>query len=151
MVRLGLVALSLLLALPALADEATEIEVLKKQIQALQEQVRALEGHQVPVLSDGPISRFDGRWEGKIVGDKRAACRDGDVRVTIEEGKVEGTRWFFSGNLAPVKGKVGRNGAYSGYQNRIDVSGQFSEASGTMWYVDGSCENRIELKKVSGL
>lgn len=135
---------------PAFAEEPSDVEILKKQVEALQEQVRALQG-QNKATEDGAISRFDGRWEGKIIGDKRYDCRDGDVRATVEGGKLEGSRWFFAGNVAPIKGKIQTNGAYSGYQNRIDVSGQFAEATATMWYVSGSCEDKIELKKVGGL
>lgn len=133
---------------PAWAEPAAEGNELKLQVQTLQQQVRALQN---PLDQRGSVSRFDGRWEGKILADKRFDCREGDIQLSVSSGRVEGTRTFFSGYPAPVKGTIKPNGTYTGYQNRIDVAGQFTDASADMWYVDGSCERKVVLRKIGPL
>lgn len=135
------------------ADEAADLATVRKQLQELQENVRSLEAQQPPSSAMGPVERFDGKWEGKIIGDKRYDCRDGELRATVRAGQLEGSRWFFSGNVAPIKGKIQADGSYEGIQNRVSTAGRFTEDAAELWYVkpDGSCENKLFMRKVAPL
>lgn len=149
----ALFGLATAFASPSWADDAADLAALRKQLQELQEKVRSLEAQQPPPAAVGPIERFDGKWEGKIVGDKRYDCRDGELRATVRAGQLEGSRWFFSGNVAPIKGKIKADGSYEGIQNRISTAGRFNEDAAELWYVnpDGSCENKLFMRKVGPL
>lgn len=131
---------------------ADDLGDLTAKVEALQAEIAALKGARVEKATL-PVGRFDGRWEGKIIGDKKANdCRDGEIRATVRDGKVEGSRWFFSGFPAPIKGTILADGSYSGYQNRGGVVGTFDGDSAQLRYEkpDG-CDSQIVLRKVGPL
>lgn len=150
-----LIALFLFQAVPhAQADDTAdiaqlraEIEVLKAEIKAIQAALPAPPPPAGPML---PVARFDGRWEGKIVPTGTSSnCRQGDIRIEVKDGKVEGSRWFFSGYVAPVKGEIKPDGSYAGYQNRAFMVGRFDGDKAVMQLAtpNGGCDHEARLQR----
>lgn len=142
------IAVALSLALPCrvvFAGDSSEIEALKARIEALEAENAVLKGR--PANLD--VSRFDGEWKGEITRDPTKSCPEGEIKVTVKAGKMDGFRWIRS-QPAPAKGTISPDGSFEGYTNRSVMLGKFDGSRFDGYYPDQECPNRkIVMFKVS--